>query len=202
MSVASQLEQLETDITSAYSAINTKGGTIPAHKNTTNLATAINSISTGGGGSASDYFSTTPLADDYSAITLILELPNLDMTHRTHLLYFFDTLSLLETMPQLTNCDYITNASLMCVGCSSLVNVPYYYMPNCTNFSGAFIDSENLSNQSIENIMQMLIDCDNQNYEDWKFLENVIPHDICYKAENASNYQDFLNAGWRLYASE
>lgn len=47
MSIASELTKLETDITNAYSAINTKGGTIPANKNTNNLASAISSISTG-----------------------------------------------------------------------------------------------------------------------------------------------------------
>lgn len=47
MSIATNLQKLETDITNAYSAINTKGGTIPANKNTNNLASAISSISTG-----------------------------------------------------------------------------------------------------------------------------------------------------------
>ena len=45
MSIATNLQKLETDITNAYSMINTKGGTIPSNKNTNNLATAINSIS-------------------------------------------------------------------------------------------------------------------------------------------------------------
>lgn len=49
MSIATNLEKLETDITNAYSAINTKGGTIPSDKNTNNLATAISSIPSGGG---------------------------------------------------------------------------------------------------------------------------------------------------------
>jgi hypothetical protein len=49
MSIASKLTKLETDISNAYSAINTKGGTIPSNKNTENLSTAINSISGGGG---------------------------------------------------------------------------------------------------------------------------------------------------------
>ena len=47
MSIASKLTKLETDITNAYSAVQTKGGTIPSDKNTNNLATAINSISGG-----------------------------------------------------------------------------------------------------------------------------------------------------------
>ena len=44
MSIASKLTKLETDITNAYSAVNTKGGTIPTNKNTENLIDSINSI--------------------------------------------------------------------------------------------------------------------------------------------------------------
>lgn len=47
MSIASRLTKLETDITNAYNAVNTKGGTIPTYKNTENLQSAINSIPTG-----------------------------------------------------------------------------------------------------------------------------------------------------------
>lgn len=47
MSVADKLTKLTTDITSAYNSIQSKGGTIPAHKNTDNLSTAISSIPTG-----------------------------------------------------------------------------------------------------------------------------------------------------------
>lgn len=44
MSIATKLTKLETDITSAYTAVSNKGGTVPAHKNTENLADAITSI--------------------------------------------------------------------------------------------------------------------------------------------------------------
>lgn len=46
MSIATNLQKLETDITNAYSAVQTKGGTAPSDKNTNNLPTAINSIAT------------------------------------------------------------------------------------------------------------------------------------------------------------
>ena len=44
MSIATKLEKLTTDITSAYTSIENKGGTIPSDKNTDNLHTAIDSI--------------------------------------------------------------------------------------------------------------------------------------------------------------
>lgn len=45
MSIANKMAKLETDINNAYTAINNKGGIIPNHKNTENLAAAISSIS-------------------------------------------------------------------------------------------------------------------------------------------------------------
>lgn len=59
MSVADELTALSTNISSAYDAIETKGGTIPANKNTENLATAIGTIS---GGATKDY-GTLTMAD-------------------------------------------------------------------------------------------------------------------------------------------
>lgn len=49
MAIADTINSMKTNITNAYNAIQTKGGTIPTNKNLVNLSTAINSISTGGG---------------------------------------------------------------------------------------------------------------------------------------------------------
>lgn len=50
MSIASELTALNGYILGAYDEINTKGGTVPANKNMANLASAIASIESGGGG--------------------------------------------------------------------------------------------------------------------------------------------------------
>ena len=50
MSVASEITRINNNIANAYIAINSKGGTLPQTQNSANLATAINSISGGGGG--------------------------------------------------------------------------------------------------------------------------------------------------------
>lgn len=50
MSIATELEALNTNIKNAYDAIDTKGGTIPQNKNMVNLPTSIASIPSGGGG--------------------------------------------------------------------------------------------------------------------------------------------------------
>lgn len=48
MTIAESLTKLSTDISAAYNAVASKGGTVPTNKNTDNLATAINSIDGGG----------------------------------------------------------------------------------------------------------------------------------------------------------
>ena len=78
MSIATSLTKLETDITNAYNTINTKGGTIPSNKNTNNLATAINSIPSGGSATLitktitenGTYDATDDNADGYSEVTV------------------------------------------------------------------------------------------------------------------------------------
>ena len=49
MAIADTINSMKTNITNAYNAIQTKGGTIPTNKNLANLSTAINSIPAGGG---------------------------------------------------------------------------------------------------------------------------------------------------------
>lgn len=49
MAIADTINSMKTNITNAYNAIQTKGGTIPTNKNLANLSTAINSIEAGGG---------------------------------------------------------------------------------------------------------------------------------------------------------
>ena len=49
MAIADTINSMKTNITNAYNAIQTKGGTVPTNKNLANLSTAINSISAGGG---------------------------------------------------------------------------------------------------------------------------------------------------------
>ena len=49
MAIADTINLMKTNITYAYNAIQTKGGTVPTNKNLENLSTAINSIPAGGG---------------------------------------------------------------------------------------------------------------------------------------------------------
>lgn len=50
MSIATEIEQLQKNLTDSYAAVQTKGGVVPTAKGYTNLPAAITSIPTGGGG--------------------------------------------------------------------------------------------------------------------------------------------------------
>lgn len=71
MSVASEITRINNNIANAYTQVNAKGGTLPATQNSNNLATAINSIPTGGSSETFEYNNwisygtTTPSASDY-----------------------------------------------------------------------------------------------------------------------------------------
>lgn len=55
MSIATELQNYNDGLISAYNAVSSKGGTVPANKNLSNLPTAINSISGGTAKEATDW---------------------------------------------------------------------------------------------------------------------------------------------------
>ena len=70
MSIASELNNLSTNILNAYDAIETKGGTIPTNKNMVNIPSAVDSIPAGGSFTGipksvvnSEYTSTTDVTE-------------------------------------------------------------------------------------------------------------------------------------------
>lgn len=73
MAISNELNTLKINISNAYNMIQTKGGTVPANKNTQNLSDAINTIQ--GGGSGTDYFVDTISSNNYKAINLIKSIP-------------------------------------------------------------------------------------------------------------------------------
>lgn len=50
MSISTEIARIKSNIAAAYAKVSSKGGTLPAAQNSNNLAAAIDSIITGGGG--------------------------------------------------------------------------------------------------------------------------------------------------------
>ena len=55
MSIATAIQNAQQKVAAAYTAVSSKGGTLPQTQDLNNLSTAINSISGGGGGETSKY---------------------------------------------------------------------------------------------------------------------------------------------------
>ena len=163
MSIATEINNLKTNISNAYASIQTKGGTIPTNKNTENLSSAIGSITTGtGGGDFSEYF-TTPLkvGDTYTSgfNNSLQKIPE-GLTLPTDSSYFFSycrnlkNVSALNTMTIPTSINIsrmfqfsgiisipdniFTPTSLQetFYSCSSLTTLPQMNTSNCTTMTG------------------------------------------------------------------
>ena len=70
MSIASAIQTKQQQIADAYTAVDNKGGTLPATQNLTNLATAIGTITTGGSSPVINSLNVTPST---SAQTITVE---------------------------------------------------------------------------------------------------------------------------------
>ena len=77
MSISSELNTLKTNISSAYTMIQNKGGTVPTNKNTQNLSSAINTIQTGG--STDEYFGSIAAksSNDTTLLYYMIKIPDL-----------------------------------------------------------------------------------------------------------------------------
>lgn len=85
MSVASELTKLADNMNDAYDAVEAKGGTVPQTKTMSGLATAIGTISGGGGGAAPSFcsFYRSPVGASLS------DLSWLDTSNITSMTYMF-----------------------------------------------------------------------------------------------------------------
>lgn len=69
MSVQSEIDRIITAVGSAYSKVSEKGGTVPASQTVSNLATAIDSIPSGGGAPSLQSKSVTYTSNGTATIT-------------------------------------------------------------------------------------------------------------------------------------
>lgn len=140
MSVASEITRIQNNIASAYTAVNNKGGTLPATQNSANLATAINSIS--GGGSSSILVKDENIRFAYSKFTTIPSC--LDFTGTTEFNHMFYQCGSLTTISNLDTSS-ATNLNYLCGSCSNLTSVSFTSTSNVTNFSYVFSSCSKLT---------------------------------------------------------
>ena len=186
MSIATSLQKLETDITNAYSAVQTKGGTIPSDKNTNNLATAISSISGGGGATLitktitgnKTYNAQDDNADGYSSVNVELFFKNNGLPYFKNMIFSndvtiasasFDTCTYLETVKYEAGVTTLYNSLFR-----SCINLKKVELPNTltTIQARAFQSCSSLSTINFPNSLTS-IPSGNQPFQLCTSLENV-----------------------------
>lgn len=165
MSIATAIQAAQQKIANAYTTISNKGGTLPATQNLSNLATAINSISSGSSASLDALLdgSITTLESNTTSFNLVLGQPlygwapvatpylqTVSLPNATYIVESaFNGLTNLRTVsiPSITELGEFSEGNYF-AGCTSLTSV---YMPNVT-----YIGSESFRNcSSITNIDTM-----------------------------------------------
>lgn len=148
MSIATELNALRTNLNSAYAAVATAGGTVPSHKNSLNLATAIATIPQGYPNSlaylayddvsrAQNYVNIcnpTPLGSAshaFAASAVSAALTSLNLSRLTNFSNVVDTICMFEnntalatlTFPATVNFSKVASMSGMFRNCQALTSL-------------------------------------------------------------------------------
>ena len=130
--------------------------------------------------------------------TNLVSVPDLDLSHANWALNMFYDCSSLVTAPNLTigPSTGITGMSAMFYNCSSLVNVPVYDTSNFKEMGSMFGGCTSLSNESLNNIMQMCINATKIANRNRTLKYIGLTQAQATTCQTLSNYQAFLDAGW------
>ncbi len=133
----------------------------------------------------------------FSGCAILQCVPLFDTSEVTNMYGMFSGCTILKNVP-LFDTSEVTTMRNMFNNCSSLISVPQFNtdsMNTSTSFGGMFSYCNNLSNESLNNILAMCINA--TSYTGTKTLAYLglssTQATIC---QGLSNYQAFLNAGW------
>ena len=162
MSIVSEINRINTNIANAYSKCNEKGATMPLVQNSSNLASTIDSISSGGGSGDLDWsaigYSETPqgLVDSYNYAKQIYDnwenvsnldnkfvndknlliMPLVDTSNATTMYSMFSG-SIVNIIP-LLNTSNVTSMYQTFGQCYNLIKIPLLDTKNVTSFDYMF----------------------------------------------------------------
>lgn len=157
MTIASEITRINNNIASAYTAINNKGGTLPETQNSANLATAIESIPSGGSGYTElpNYQVENGVASKRSGALTGNEFSNITSVGFSGMLYSFYNRSELKGHLDLSSLTTVGSSGMQSIfnGCynitsldlSSLTSVGdaglYYAFDNCSGLTSVDLSS-------------------------------------------------------------
>lgn len=194
-----RVDSLGHFLTDVADAIREKGGTSEPIQ-ASDFDTAIENLPSGG--NDNNVFVNTLLASTYSytvgITSLISSIDLIDTNQIVNMRNFLGT-SKITTLP-LLNTSNVTTMREMLHDCSLLENVPILNTSNVTTMQNMFSSCPNLSDTSLDNILQMCINTTSK-YTRTKTLREIGIFSTNYPAsriEALPHYQDFIDAGWTI----
>ena len=138
---------------------------------------------------------TTNLSKDQLKTRIILfNKFNKMTTSETNLAFAFSGLDI-KSAP-LFDTSNVTEMEYMYEDCTNLVDLPLYDTTNVINFYN-MVNGCPLSNDSLNNLMLMAVNCNNKSYNGNKTLKTFgLTKEQVQICTTLSNYQAFLDAGW------
>ena len=137
----------------------------------------------------------TNMADAFNNCQGLEEVPLLDTGNVTRMDGMFRATKNLTTIPQFNTIN-VTNMSFMFAYSSGLVTVPVLNTSKVTNMSYMFESCPNLSDDSLNNILQMCANSAITTTSDKTLKDLRLSEEQATKCTTLSNYQTFLDAGW------
>lgn len=126
----------------------------------------------------------------------LTEIPDLDTKNVTNLTYTFQNCFSLKTIGHLDT-SKVTDFYYTFLSCVSLKNIPVFDMRSAQSIDGMFYDCQNLTDQSLDNLLQSLISA--TSYQGTKTLAvlNLWGYSDD-RIQACPHYNDFVNAGWSI----
>ena len=141
-----------------------------------------------------DTSNVTNMENMFENCELLANVPFFDTSKVNKTNYMFQGCSSLTSIPAF-NISEVTDMRYMFFRCTLLTTLPILNTSNVTLIGDAFKGCPNLSNDSINNILQMCINATKVSY---KKLNNSVDNYVLEIVPSLSNYQAFLDAGWSL----
>ena len=160
MTIAIEIKRIKTNIDNAYTALETKGATIPSEKNSANLASTVNTIS--GGSGETNYLGRIVTEDgifQYPTESFSFSLPdNVTSIGEYGLSYGFNNCTNLTSV-DLSNVTTIGDNGLEAafINCTSLTSIDLNNVTAITSdsLSSAFWGCTNLASVGLNNVINI-----------------------------------------------
>ena len=141
-----------------------------------------------------DTSKVTNMESTFASCSNLTTIPQLDTSKVTNIESMFASCSNLTTIPQLDT-SKVTDIRNTFAGCSNLTTIPQLDTSKVTNIESMFYGCSSLSNDSLNNIMQMCINA--TSYTRTKTLQYIgLTSEQADRCKTLSNYSAFTSAGW------